>query len=117
MIRLIQAKQARLDQKLVMIYAMNIADWICTVVLLRTDLFIEANPLMRPMIDSIPAGFLVKCLLPALLILSVSAAVRRLEAKALIIADRFISFLLVFYLAVDLDHVLNFLILFFQKYT
>ncbi len=100
-----------------MIFVLNIVDWLCTVVLLATERFREANPLMREIIVSLPLGFLAKCLFPAAAISAVMLLLRRLDLSGLRTTDRFISFVLVFYLAVNFDHVLNFLLLFFRNNT
>ena len=106
----------KLYKKLLLVFALNLVDWLCTVVLLGTGLFQEANPLMREIIGNLPQGFFAKCLFPAAAIFAVMVMLRWMEVKELRIADRFISFVLVFYLAIDLDHILNFLLLFFREF-
>ena len=103
----------KLFKKLMIVYSLNVADWICTVVLLYTERFYEANPLMRQIITDLPQGFIFKCLFPALIILTIILALRLLDMRELAVADRFISFVLVFYLAINIDHVINFFILLF----
>ena len=98
-----------------LVYSMNVADWICTVVLLHSGRFYEANPLMQQIIDSLPQGFLFKCLFPALIIFVLIFTMRLLDQCELAVADRFISFVLVFYVAINIDHVINFLLLIFQN--
>ena len=105
----------RLLKKLTLIYSLNVADWICTVVLLHTEIFYEANPLMRGIIDNLPLGFFAKCILPAVVITALFYAIRLLDMRERRIADSFISFALVFYLVIDLDHTVNFMLLFFQN--
>ena len=104
-------KRDKLVYKLMLIYILNIADWACTVVLLDTDLFYEANPLMRSVIADLPQGILIKCLLPALAISLIIFALRFLGMDELRLTDRFVCFAVVFYTAVNLDHVINFLLL------
>ena len=105
---------AKLTKKLLLIYALNVADWICTVILLHTERFCEANPLMRPFLTNIPSGFLLKCLFPAAAILAIRFTLRQLDPDELRIADRFIAFALVFYAAIGVDHIINCLLLMFQ---
>ena len=91
-----------------MLYALNIADWVCTVALLRTGSFYEANPLMRPLIAQPLSGLLVKCLLPAILVLSVSRMMRGLGEREQGLVDRFICFALALYCALCMIHILSF---------
>ena len=104
-------RRGRLNRKLALIYLLNIVDWFCTVVLLRTERFFEANPLMRRFIGSDLNGFLLKCVFPAAVITAIAFALRMLSARELNVADRFISFALVFYTAISLDHIANFFLL------
>lgn len=101
----------QLTKKLFLIYGMNAVDWICTVILLKSGDFYEANPLARLFIDSLPIGFIVKCVLPMGLILGITVILRLFNGYELRSADQWISFMVVFYLAIDLDHVINFFIL------
>ena len=48
-----------------LIYLMNVVDWVCTLSLLRTGRFYEANPLMQSYIGSPTFGFVIKVLFPA----------------------------------------------------
>ena len=96
--------------KLCLIYALNIADWFCTVVLLRLGGFYEANPLMRPVIGDPLSGAIAKCLLPAALLLLVRRMCRGLSARELIYVDRFICFALALYCALCVMHILSFIL-------
>ena len=107
--------RSKLAIKLALIYALNIADWGCTVVLLKTERFYEANPLAGQFITSPLMSFVMKCLFPALAVFAVIAAMRYLTGKELRIADSFICFVLVFYSVIDIDHIISFLLLFFQN--
>lgn len=107
--------RSKLFKKLMVIYSLNVADWVCTVVLLHTERFYEANPLMRGIIAELPLGFLAKCILPAVVITVLIFAIKLLDRRELRIADRFISFVMVFYLAINIDHVVNFMLLIFQN--
>ena len=88
-------------------YALNITDWICTIILLRTGGFFEANPLMRPLIGKPLPGLIVKGLLPAALLVVVSRMCRSLGVGELMLLDRFISFVLTLYSALCLIHIVN----------
>lgn len=91
-------------------YALNIADWICTVALLRTGGFFEANPLMRTLIGEPLSGLVAKCLLPGALLISVYLITRGLDGRALSRVDRFVCFVLALYSALCAIHILNIII-------
>ena len=102
--------QRALSNKLCLIYALNIADYICTVTLLRTGDFAEANPLMRPVIGDPLSGLFFKCLLPAALLLLVRRMCRVLSVRELVYVDRFICFVLALYCALCAIHIISFVL-------
>ncbi len=100
-------------QKLFFLYALNLTDWLCTEVLLGTGRFVEANPVMNPVMRSFLPTLLVKGALPLALCLICAALFRASEADD----SRFGSVLLntgiIAYSLVNLWHIVNFLLLFF----
>ena len=92
-------------------YALNIADWICTVALLRSGGFYEANPLMRSVIGEPLSGLIVKCLLPAVLLTFVYCLRRSLTAREAQLIDRSVSFVTTLYCALCVIHIVNCIIL------
>ena len=98
-------------KKLRLLFFLNLSDWLCTLVLLRSERFYEANPLMRPFFVSLTSGVLIKCLFPAAAILTVAFALKLLDSRELRIAEQFVCFALAFYSAVNLDHIINFFLL------
>ena len=105
-------RRQNIEKKLYLSYSLNIVDWICTLVLLSTGGFYEANPIARLFIGSLSLGFLIKCALPLLVVVTVSWGMKKLDFEDLKIADAFVCFLMVFYLAINLDHLINFILLF-----
>lgn len=106
-------KSVRISRKLFFVYFLNVIDWLCTVTLLSTGMFYEANPIARSFIDSILLGFLIKCLLPFGAIFFCSRCMHILDSAQLRLADMLISFALTVYIAILLDHIINFLLLVF----
>ncbi len=98
--------------KLFFLYLLNLCDWLCTEVLLRSGRFFEANPLMQPVVQQLIPALLLKGVLPLFLSLA-CALVFRLSGLR---ETRFGNFLLnigIFvYSLVNLRHILNFLLLF-----
>ncbi|MBQ6336775.1 MAG: hypothetical protein IJI50_06050 [Ruminococcus sp.] len=106
---------SRAARGLLLIYALNVADWICTVVLLRGGGFFEANPLMRGIVGDISAGFAVKCLLPLLLILVLARLFSTLNEPELHGTERVVKAVFGFYLFLCVNHIANFVILFLRQ--
>ena len=100
-------------RKLYLLYAMNVADWICTVVLLRSGGFFEVNPFTRAFIDSIPLGLLVKVLLPVVIIAVIIRLMNGLDGKWRALVGGFTSVVIAFYFALCLNHIINFILLIF----
>lgn len=101
----------KLVKKLYCVYLLNVIDWVCTVLLLKTGMFYEANPVARTFIGSILLGLLFKCLMPLLIVFAVSRFMHILGFKELKFVDTLICFALTVYLAVTVDHIINFVIL------
>ena len=107
------AKSSRISRKLFFVYFLNVIDWLCTIALLSTGMFYEANPIARTFIDSVTLGFLIKCLLPFVAIIFCARCMHILQSSQLRFADMLISFALTVYIAIALDHIINFLLLVF----
>ena len=113
----IRLPRAGLVKKLYLIYSLNVADWICTVILLSSGGFFEANPLAGSFIGDISAGFAVKCGLALAVVILIAGALTRLDGDQLYIVDCFISFVLAFYTVICLIHIVNFILLFLSIAT
>ena len=99
--------------KLFLLCSLNTADWICTVALITSGSFIEINPLARLFIYDVSAGFLIKCLIPPVLITLVIRYLNVLGIREMNRVDRVLSFAIVFYIMLCVDHIVNFMLLFF----
>ena len=102
-----------LSKKLYLVYFLNVLDWACTVLLLKTGLFYEANPIANTFIHNILLGFVIKCVVPFVVIFLISRSMNILGISQLRIADKLISFAFTVYLAVILDHIINFVMYLF----
>ena len=100
-------------RRLYLLYALNVVDWVCTVVLINTGGFFEANPLMRPLVSSIPLGFTVKAALPAVIIAVILRLTGTLDFGSVIKVKRLVTIILLFYIALCINHAVNFILLFF----
>lgn len=104
-------KSTRISKKLFFVYFLNVIDWVCTITLLSTGMFYEANPIARTFIESVMLGFFIKCLIPFVAIILCARCMHILESSQLKLADMLISFALTVYIAITLDHIINFILL------
>lgn len=100
-----------LKNKLYLVYTLNVLDWILTILLLKTGYFYEANPIARTFINNAQLGLIIKCLIPFIMVFIVNHFMHILDFSELKKADMIVSFGLTVYLAITLDHVINFLLL------
>lgn len=104
---------SRLVRKLYFVYFLNVIDYVCTLALVSTGRFFEANPLANTFIDDVYMGIIVKCVVPFGLLYFVCRCMHILSIGQLRFADMLISFALTVYLFIMADHLINFVILFF----
>ena len=99
-------------QRLFFLYGLNLLDWLCTAVLLSSGRFVEANPVMSPVLDSFVGTLLIKGLLPLVLVIICALIFKlsRLEESRL--ANTLLNIGIVAYSLVNLWHIVNFLLLF-----
>lgn len=104
----------KLIRKLYFVYFLNVLDWVCTVLLLNTGMFFEANPIADTFIDNVWLSFFLKCVAPFFVVFLVNRFLHILDIRELKLCDMMISFTLTVYLAVTLDHIINFIIFIFS---
>lgn len=68
------------DKKLAIIYALNVSDYILTLVLVGSGLFSEVNPILSMPINNF-GGFILKCILPLALLLLIRHRIRNISVK------------------------------------
>lgn len=100
--------------RLVLLYLLNVVDWLCTEVLISSGLFVEANPVMQAVLNDFFLTLTVKGVLPLVLI-EICALVYRAVPEGESNTVRFIiNFGIIAYFFVILWHILNFVLLFFH---
>ena len=93
-----------LDNRLAVLYFLNLSDYLFTVVLISSGLFIEVNPLLTLNIDG-TGGFLAKCILPLLLVLYIRLRVINDPPKKIFGIKLLLDVLMSFYIFVNCFHV------------
>lgn len=100
-----------ITQKLVLLYLLNVLDMLMTNNLLDTRLFMEANPIMAPLINSNQnLGLFVKLTIPFILISVVTYRLKSASEKQMKIANILITISLIVYGMINILHVANLLI-------
>lgn len=102
-------------QRLFFLYGLNLTDWVCTGVLLSTGRFFEANPLMSPVVGSFWQTFLIKVVLPLLLVLLCAVVFWMSRMRESRFANVLLNIGIIAYSLVNLWHIVNFLLLFSAK--
>lgn len=92
------------DMKLVVLYVLNITDYLFTLVLVSSGLFIEANPILKMNIDGI-GGFVLKCIVPLVLLSYLHIRFLTSKPKYKRIIKILLNAILIYYIAVNVMHI------------
>ncbi len=92
------------DGRLILLYALNVSDYLFTLVLISSGLFVEANPLMIPCIGNI-SGFMIKCILPLALLMTVHIRLCLHGTKYPAAVRMLLNGIIVYYGAINAMHV------------
>lgn len=95
-------------RRLILLFALNVSDWICTLALLSTGMFAEANPLMRSVMESPLLGFFIKALLPFSLIMYALSKLKNAEPKQVLISNNIALIGVAVYVIVNIYHLICF---------
>ncbi len=99
-------------KRLFLLFMLNMSDWLCTLALLATGLFEEANPLMRKVISSPPLGFAVKVLFPLLFVLAAINKVKDADERQLLVSNNIALLGVSVYLLLNIYHIICFVMLY-----
>ena len=98
--------------KLFLLYILNICDWICTEALLKSGYFIEANPVMQPVVTDFWQTILIKGILPLVLILISCVIFKWADTGETKLIKIMLGVGITAYVLVNLWHIFNFVLLF-----
>lgn len=102
----------RLSKYLVLLYFLNVNDWACTKLLVDTGKFMEVNPIMLPFIDSNIFNFILKAIIPLILVLVVNRRANNATKNQLKIGTVILGIAVGVYTAINILHLFNFVFLF-----
>lgn len=100
-----------IKSKFIIIYVLNITDVIFTLILLKTGYYMEANFLMAKVVDNHLTSFIIKVLLPAALFFYLYIRMQKASIRQLKLSNIFITFILILYTAININHLICFAIL------
>ncbi len=103
-------------KRLFLLFMLNMSDWICTLSLLRTGIFVEANPLMKDIIASPFLGFCVKVLVPLFLIFFAVSKLGDADRKQVLLSNNIALLGVSIYVLLNLYHIVCFLLLYIIRY-
>ena len=92
------------DSRLIILYFLNIADYFFTIVLISSGLFVEANPIMNLFISG-AEGFVLKCVLPLLLVTFMHIRFCLNETRHPHIVKLMLDGIIVYYAVIDCIHI------------
>ena len=97
--------------KLLMIYFLNVADLIFTLLLLSTGYYFEANILMAKVVNNTAATLLIKIILPAILLAVLYLRIKIATNKQRKISNYVINPVAILYIMINIFHFIWFAIL------
>jgi hypothetical protein len=94
--------------KLLILYLLNVTDILFTLLLLSTGLFMEANLLMVNAVQSTSASFVLKILLPAVLLLFMYIRMKKASETQLKQSNIILNIITGFYIIINISHLIWF---------
>lgn len=104
--KILGIKSTPITKYLLILYTLNVTDWIFTLILVNTGYFIEANIFMNYAISNIWLGALLKCILPFFLVLFINNRILSATKKQLSIAKKLIVITIFYYAVINSSHIM-----------
>ena len=95
-------------KRLFLLFMLNMSDWLCTLALLSTGVFEEANPLMKSVIAQPVYGFLAKIALPLVLIIFALGRMKDADENQILLSNRICLFGVSVYVLINIYHIFCF---------
>ncbi|MBZ9689108.1 DUF5658 family protein [Clostridium estertheticum] len=96
--------------KLLILYLLNVTDILFTLLLLSTGLFMEANLLMVNAVQSVSASFILKIVLPAVLLLYIYIRMKKASETQLKQSNIILNIITGVYIIINFSHLIWFLL-------
>ncbi len=98
--------------RLILLYLLNIVDWLCTETLIASGKFYEANPVMQSVLGNFWLTLFIKGALPLLLLLICALIYRFMQSDIGITANVVLHIGITAYALINIWHIANFVLLF-----
>lgn len=96
--------RSKYDPKLILLYVLNITDYLFTLILISSGMFVEANPVLQFHIDGV-GGFVLKCIVPLILLSYLHIRFLTNTSKHERIVKILLNTILIYYIAVNVMHI------------
>ncbi len=96
--------------KLLLLYLLNVSDILFTLILLSTGLFVEVNSLMLTAVQSLSGSFLLKIVLPAILLLYLYLRMKKATETQLKQSNLILNVITGVYILINTSHLVCFLL-------
>lgn len=96
--------RSKYDAKLIILYALNVIDYMFTLILISSGLFVEANPILQFHIDGI-WGFVLKCIVPLILLSYLHIRFLTCKLKYEKAIKILLNVILIYYVAINIMHI------------
>ena len=96
--------------KLLLLYLLNVTDILFTHLLLSTGLFMEANFLMVKAVQNISSSFMLKIVLPAVLLLYIYLRMKKASETQLKQSNLILNIITGVYIIINISHLVWFLL-------
>jgi len=93
-----------IKKKLILLYILNVTDLIFTLLLLNTGLFMEMNLLMSKTVQNYGASFVLKVILPAVILFYLYLRIQKASQTQLKKANVIINIAVIIYALVNVSH-------------
>lgn len=98
--------------KLLILYLLNVSDWLCTEALIASGRFYEANPIMQSVVGDFWLTLLVKGVLPLVLVALCAFIFKLADCGESRFASWIINIGIIAYSLLNVWHIANFVLLF-----
>ena len=98
--------------KLLILYLLNVSDWLCTEALIASGRFYEANPIMQSVVGDFWLTLLVKGVLPLVLVALCAFIFKLSDCGESRFANWIINIGIIAYSLLNVWHIANFVLLF-----
>lgn len=110
--KITEIQVANCRRKLLLLFFLNLSDYFCTTTIIQYKGFEEINPIMIYLLEKPMFCFMIKCVLPLLLVGYIFYAIKNASDNLIFIVNIVMLIVVVFYSLINIMHIINFIVLF-----